>query len=346
MTMPTHIYIDGVADGVTLGGGSNAALNFLGDIASATALPALPNAAYRNGDAFYAIDTGAMHILTDEGWTTTSWTGPKGDTGDTGAAGATGPPGTDGADGATFTGGEITLPINLREAALVGHNAANIVTSRLWEDGYLSLYYTDDGSSSVFLGDGELFLYGPTGTLMTVIRGTATGASRFGVRPQVGAFGAAVDVATIDDPRFTDARTPAAHTHTQFAGTQLDVAFVASAITMLNIPAAEGEPTNNRRARVDLTGRTQFRGQHHQTGTSHATAYIKIQWSTDQVTWQDFDAAGTTDHHSLATSNTVFCTPWIDLPPAAIGDTYLRQVQGGGDGVIDVGVSRIAAQFR
>ena len=118
-------------------GGSTSALNVLGTVANAAALPGSAT----TGDVYQAVDTGVFYVWDGAAWDSlgtlagpTGPAGPAGATGPAGADGADGAPGADGADGApgvvaatapiTYNSGTQTVSTSMATNRLLGRGSA------------------------------------------------------------------------------------------------------------------------------------------------------------------------------------------------------------------------------
>jgi hypothetical protein len=118
-----------------------------------------------------------------------------------------------------------------------------------------------------------------------------------------------------------------------------EIVFIATPQTAqawTNMPAATTELFGSTRARVKvpLTGDTQFRLEANQSAAGAAGARLRMQYSTDQVTWNDLESVTTTGELpvSAAALNVGAFAPIV---AAAKADVFLRVVGFGGDGVAD-----------
>jgi parallel beta-helix repeat protein len=122
--------------------------------------------------------------------------------------------------------------------------------------------------------------------------------------------------------------------------------FAASSVTWTDMPAALTELLGNTRQRtkVDLTNITEARLIVNLPTAGAATAEMRLQYSTDQSTWNYLDS-GTGPSVSLA-ANGLQVSSFVTLVAGAKSDVFLRVVGINGDGAADPILGTIYAQFQ
>lgn len=122
----------------------------------------------------------------------------------------------------------------------------------------------------------------------------------------------------------------------------------AGATQWASMPAALTElfaGTPNR-ARIDLSGGfTQARVLVRMTTAGAANAEIRIQYSTDESTWDYLDASSGPGAN-IGTSAGLKTSSWVNLTANAKADVYIRGVGINGDGATGPFIGQVIVQFR
>lgn len=119
----------------------------------------------------------------------------------------------------------------------------------------------------------------------------------------------------------------------------------AVAQNMTNLAEAEAEFFANRfRAITDLSRVVQVRLVGNVSTAGTATSEIRLQWSVDQVEWNEFQA--TNEPLISIGAIGVIDSGWVAVPSGARGEVFLRLTTAGGDGVADPVVGRIDVLLR
>ncbi|HKX72477.1 MAG TPA: hypothetical protein VJM32_00505 [Candidatus Saccharimonadales bacterium] len=119
-----------------------------------------------------------------------------------------------------------------------------------------------------------------------------------------------------------------------------------------NMPAALTEiftptdvPVASSRMQYDLTDAQQIRFQVSISTAGSASAEVRIQYSTDQATWNYLDSGNTGLGHNVSTTG-LKVSSWSNIAAGAKGDVYLRVVGLNGDAVADPRFGIIQVQAR
>jgi hypothetical protein len=103
-----------------------------------------------------------------------------------------------------------------------------------------------------------------------------------------------------------------------------------------NMPSAITELFNDSqwRMKLDLGGAAQFRLVAIQGGVGAPGSKLRVQYSTDQITWSDLENRGMTGDLALATTGAtqLVIGEWGPITDAAKGDVFLRVVGLNGNG--------------
>jgi hypothetical protein len=103
-----------------------------------------------------------------------------------------------------------------------------------------------------------------------------------------------------------------------------------------DMPSAITELFSNPRWRMklDLGGATQFRLVAVQAGAGALGSKLRVQYSTDQITWSDLENGGMTGDLALATTEAtqLVVGEWAPIMSAAKADVFLRVVGLNGNG--------------
>lgn len=119
----------------------------------------------------------------------------------------------------------------------------------------------------------------------------------------------------------------------------------ATQYTWNNQPAALTElPGSNKRVRVDLTNATEARLSVNVTTAGSANSQLRIQYSTDQATWDYLD--GGTGPAVSINSTGLQVSSFVTLESGARADVYLRVVGINGNGTSDPAFSKIQLEAR
>ena len=98
------------------------------------------------------------------------------------------------------------------------------------------------------------------------------------------------------------------------------------------------------RTRADLTVSSQVRIEVNVAQAGTASAAIRMQYSTDQASWNYLD--GGTGPSVTVNTTGLKVSPWVNLAAGAKADVYLRVVGINGDGVADPSFGDITLQVR
>ena len=119
----------------------------------------------------------------------------------------------------------------------------------------------------------------------------------------------------------------------------------ATAFAVTNMAAALTALSANTRRKVDLTGATQFRVAVTQSVAGFAGAKLRLQYSTNNSTFNQIDA-GTSGDLDVGTGTGVKVGAWTDVVAGAKQDVWLQLYSVGGDGVVDPAFTEIYIQFK
>lgn len=140
--------------------------------------------------------------------------------------------------------------------------------------------------------------------------------------------------------------------YTPSTGPSLDVTVVnaggSGSYTTPVIAAAEAELVARFRTKIDLTNCTQARIIVYNVTTNAGGAGITVypKYSTDQSTWSHMDGGSSgTPAVTLAASNTLYVSSWINLATAAKADVFLSVFTSGGNGSVAAVLHHITWQF-
>lgn len=119
----------------------------------------------------------------------------------------------------------------------------------------------------------------------------------------------------------------------------------ASQWTSMPSALTEAFGTSNARVLYDLTDATQVRFQVNVNTVGAASAEIRIQYSTDQSTWNYLDNGATGLGQNISTTG-FKTSAWSTIASGARGDVYLRAVGINGDGTTSPRLGLIQIQAR
>lgn len=118
---------------------------------------------------------------------------------------------------------------------------------------------------------------------------------------------------------------------------------MAAALTEIFTPSDVSVPSS--RILYDLTDAQQVRFQINVATVGAASAELRIQYSTDQSTWNYLDSGNTGLGQNISTTG-FKTSSWANIASGAKGDVYLRVVGINGDGALDPRFGLIQVQAR
>jgi hypothetical protein len=123
----------------------------------------------------------------------------------------------------------------------------------------------------------------------------------------------------------------------------------ASGFTLTNMAAALTEfasSPNSSRTAADLTNASEMRIVVGVTSTpGSASAQMRVQYSTDETTWNYVDGASG-PAASIATASVTSRGSWVTIDAGAKADVYLRIISINGDGAADPNLRSVQVQVR